>query len=44
MIGKVNEESKGKKEKYLKGNFRTDMDNLSKILRLCVKHHTRCLK
>ena len=31
MIGKVNEENKGKKEKYLKGNFRTDMDNLAKI-------------
>ncbi len=31
MIGKVNEESKGKKEKYLKRNFRTGMGNLAKI-------------
>ena len=44
MIGKVDEKNKGKKEKYLKGKFRTDMNNLAKTLRQCVRHFIRCLK
>ena len=44
MIGEEDEESKGKKEKYLGGKFRSDMDNLAKALRQCVRHYIRCLK
>ncbi|MCQ2816747.1 MAG: hypothetical protein MJ252_05715 [archaeon] len=44
MIGEEDEESKGKKEKYLGGKFRVDMDNLAHALRQCVRHYIRCLK
>ena len=44
MIGKVDEKNKGKKEKYLKGKFRTDMNNLAKTLRQCIRYFIRCLK
>jgi len=44
MIGEEDEASKGKKEKYLGGKFRSDMDNLAHALRQCVRHYIRCLK
>ena len=44
MIGEEDEDTKGKKEKYLGGKFRVDMDNLAHALRQCVRHYIRCLK
>jgi myosin heavy subunit len=44
MVGEEDESAKGKKEKYLGGKFRVDMDNLATALRQCVRHYIRCLK
>ena len=44
VIGEEDESTKGKKEKYLGGKFRSDMDNLAHALRQCVRHYIRCLK
>src|SRR5574344_1118189 len=43
MIGEE-ENTGGKKEKYLGGKFRADMDNLAHALKQCVRHYIRCLK
>lgn len=43
MIGEGGDE-RHKKEKYLGGKFRSDMDNLAKALGECVRHYIRCLK
>ena len=44
MIGNNAGEDRHKKEKYLGGKFRSDMDNLAKALGECVRHYIRCLK
>ena len=44
MIGNNSGEERHKKEKYLGGKFRSDMDNLAKALGECVRHYIRCLK
>ena len=44
MIGNNSGEDRHKKEKYLGGKFRSDMDNLAKALGECVRHYIRCLK
>ena len=44
MIGNNTGEDRHKKEKYLGGKFRSDMDNLAKALGECVRHYIRCLK
>ena len=44
MVGEGSGEERHKKEKFLGGKFRTDMDNLAKALRQCVRHYIRCLK
>ena len=44
MIGNNSGEERHKKEKYLGGKFRNDMDNLAKALGQCVRHYIRCLK
>ena len=38
MIGNNSGEERHKKEKYLGGKFRSDMDNLAKALGECVRH------
>ena len=44
MIGNDSGEERHKKEKFLGGKFRSDMDNLAKALGECVRHYIRCLK
>ena len=44
MIGNNSGEERHKKEKFLGGKFRSDMDNLAKALGECVRHYIRCLK
>ena len=44
MIGNNSGEERHKKEKFLGGKFRNDMDNLAKALGECVRHYIRCLK
>lgn len=44
IIGEEPDSLQGKKEKYLGGKFRVDMDNLANALKQCVRHYIRCLK
>ena len=44
MIGNNSGEERHKKEKFLGGKFRSDMDNLAKALGECVRQYIRCLK
>ena len=44
MVGNYSGEERHKKEKFLGGKFRSDMDNLAKALGECVRHYIRCLK
>jgi myosin heavy subunit len=43
MLGEEEKESKGKK-KYLGRKFQTNMDNLTKVLRYCIRYYIRYLK
>lgn len=44
IIGEEDEAIVGKKEKYLGGKFRVDMNNLANALGACARHYIRCLK